>query len=162
MDKRNYFTVFNLWSWMPLAYKALFSFQSSLRFFAIGWLVQTVLRLVRVLGGIFRKPRGLWEALKHKDNIYLGLFLGCFSGSMKVNTGSSTSVYMYWKMHSRVIRWIKSWNLTLYPDEIYVHGYRCLLLHVYLVIYLFHFDRVFISAQVCNRTMWGELWLYII
>ena len=52
--------------------------------FGIGYAINAVIKLLSSLPVVLKKPSALLNALKHRDNVKLGAFLGSFVGIFKV------------------------------------------------------------------------------
>ena len=56
--------------------------------FGLGCGIQAALKLLRALPLMFKKPRAIFDALKHSDNLKLGAFLGSYVAAFKVKCES--------------------------------------------------------------------------
>lgn len=59
-------------------------FQGFLRMFGVGYVVQAGVKSLSAVTHIFKKPGKVLQALKHKDNFGLALFLGTYTGLFRV------------------------------------------------------------------------------
>ena len=52
--------------------------------FGVGFCIQAAVKVIGALPSLFKKPSTIVKALRDKDNLHLGLFLGTYTALFKV------------------------------------------------------------------------------
>ena len=60
-------------------------FQSCVKMFGAGYVIQALIKLVSSVGRVLKQPKTVIHALFNRNNTQLGAFLGLFVGTYKVS-----------------------------------------------------------------------------
>ena len=60
-------------------------FQSCIKMFGAGYVIQALIKLVSLVGRVLKQPKAVIHALFNRNNTQLGAFLGLFVGTYKVS-----------------------------------------------------------------------------
>ncbi|ELU03626.1 hypothetical protein CAPTEDRAFT_148469 [Capitella teleta] len=93
-------------------------FQSFVRMFGFGYLVQAGMKLLGALRSAFKNPKLLLSALKHPDNRQLGLFLGLYAALFKlVNCALRWARDKDSPVHGAIGGFVAAWSMLCYRSS---------------------------------------------
>lgn len=86
--------------------------------FLAGFGLQAAIKLLGSIGLIFRKPGVLLKVLKDKENVQLGMFLGCFTLVFRaVSCALRWLTNSHHKMHGMIAGFFAGWSMVFYKSS---------------------------------------------
>ncbi|XP_064629515.1 transmembrane protein 135-like isoform X1 [Lineus longissimus] len=88
------------------------------RMFASGFAIQGAIHLLGSLPVLFKRPKAIVNAIKHRDNFYCGAFLASFSGLFR-----GVSCLLRWlrnsdsELHALISGFIAGWSMLWYRSQ---------------------------------------------